>query len=244
MMQGKKSLSEVLKNSKAVLIGGSLQEETVGLLEGKDFVVVQEMFETETTNYADVVFPAASFAEIDGTYTNNAGNVQRVRQAIEPVYQSKSDWMITSLIAREMDVDFGYNFSATMVFKAIADSVAAYEGLRYPMLKDESNPVQAKYAISAKKDLSKETETLKSNAEKLSDESNKITETPRVGHKLHRLTTMTSKTAQFHLLAHGNPKPESLLVSPLAQFNLDGTPRHELAEAVGVGDRVNLKRDE
>ena len=65
--------------------------------------------------------PPLSFAEVDGTYTNNAGFVQRVRQAIEPVYQSKPDWMITSMIAREMDVDFGYNFSATMVFKAIAD---------------------------------------------------------------------------------------------------------------------------
>lgn len=240
MMVGKKSVEEVLKNSKAVLIGGSLQEETVNLLEGKDFVVVQEMFETETTNFADVVLPAASFAEIDGTYTNNAGNVQRVRQAIEPINQAKPDWVITSLIAREMGADFGYNFSATMVFKAIADGVPAYAGLRYPALKDESNPVQAKYAVSSGKDLSKEIESLKSNAEKLSD-SNKNTETPRVGHKLHRLTTMTSKTAQFHLLAHGNPKPENLLVSPLAQFNPDGTPRHELAEAVSVGDRVNLK---
>lgn len=239
MMAGKKSVEEVLKNSKAVLIGGSLQEETVGLLNGKDFIVVQEMFETETTNFADVVLPAASFAEIDGTYTNNAGNVQRVRQAIEPLNQAKSDWVITSLIAREMGADFGYNFSATMVFKAIADSVSAYEGLRYPALKDESNPVQAKYSVSSGKDLSKEIETLKSNAEKLSD-SNKITETPRVGHKLHRLTTMTSKTAQFHLLAHGNPKPENLLVSPLAQFNADGTPRHELAGAVSVGDRVKM----
>lgn len=240
MTAGKKSVEEVLKNSKAVLIGGSLQEETVDLLNGKDFVVVQELFETETTAFADVVLPAASFAEVDGTYTNNAGNVQRVRQAIEPINQAKSDWVITSLIAREMGADFGYNFSATMVFKAIADSVSAYEGLRYPALKDESNPVQAKYAVSSGKDLSKEIETLKSNAEKLSD-SEKITETPRVGHKLHRLTTMTSKTAQFHLLANGNPKPENLLVSPLAQFNADGTPRHELAEAVSVGDRVNIK---
>ena len=92
--------------------------------------------------------------------------------------------------------------------------------------------------------MSKEIEALKTNAVKLPDETSKITETPRVGHKLHRLTTMTSKTPQFHLLAHGNPKPESLLVSPLKQFNLDGTPRTELAEAVSVGDRVNLKRDE
>ncbi|MEO6589685.1 MAG: molybdopterin-dependent oxidoreductase, partial [Pyrinomonadaceae bacterium] len=244
MTQGKKTVAKVLKNSKALLIGGSLQEQSVSLLADKDFVVVQELFETATTEYADVVLPAASFAEIDGTYTNNAGNVQRVRQAIEPVNQAKPDWIITSLIAREMGADFGYNFSATMVFKAIADSIPAYEGLRYPMLKDESNPVQAKYAVAAKKDLSKEIETLKSNAEKLSAESNKKTETPRVGHKLHRLTTMTSKTRQFHLLAHGNPKPENLLVSPLAQFNLDGTPNIvEMAEAVSVGDRVNLKVD-
>jgi len=238
MMSGKKSLADVLKNSKSLLIGGSLSEENAKALANKDFVVVQELFETATTDYADVVLPAASFAEIDGTYTNNTGFVQRVRQAIEPIYQSKSDWVITSLIAREMGADFGYNFAATMVFKAIADEVNAYEGLRYPHLKDESRPVQVKHAISEKKDLSKELDVLKANIEKLSDDAAKITETPRVGHKLHRLTTLTSKTAQFHLLAHGNPKPENLLVSPLAQFNLDGTPRLvEMAEAVGAGDR-------
>jgi NADH-quinone oxidoreductase subunit G len=240
MMAGKKPVSEVLKNSKALLIGGSLQEEDAKLLAGKDFVVVQELFETATTEYADVVLPAASFAEVDGTYTNNTGFVQRVRQAIEPIHQAKSDWVITSLIAREMGADFAYNFSATMVFKAIADSVSAYEGLRYPNLKDESRPVQVKHAISAKKDLSKENDALKANIEKLSADAAKNNVTPRVGHKLHRLTTMTSKTAQFHLLANSNPKPENLLVSPLAQFNLDGTPRIvEMAEAaaVGIGDR-------
>jgi hypothetical protein len=49
---------------------------------------------------------------------------------------------------------------------------------------------------------------------------------------------MTSKTAQFHLLANGNPKPENLLVSPLAQFNLDGSPRED-AIAVSAADRSN-----
>ncbi|HVE59070.1 MAG TPA: molybdopterin-dependent oxidoreductase, partial [Pyrinomonadaceae bacterium] len=246
MLAGKKSLAEVLKNSKALLIGGSLQEADTHLLADKDFIVVQELFETATTEYADVVLPAASFAEIDGTFTNNMGYVQRVRQAIDPIHQAKSDWVITSLIAREMGADFGYNFSATMVFKAIADSIAAYEGLRYPNLKDESRPVQVKHALSAKKDLAKESDALKTSVENLPAEVEKITETPRVGHKLHRLTTMTSKTAQFHLLAHGNPKPENLLVSPLVQFNLDGTARvDEIADAasVGVGDRVNLKVD-
>ena len=240
MASGRKPLAEVLKNSKSLLIAGSLQEERVNLLGNKDFVVVQELFETATTDFADVVLPAASFAEMDGTYTNNTGFVQRVRQAIEPVNQAKADWMITSMIAREMGVDFNYNLSATMVFKAIADNVPAYAGLRYPALKDESKPVQAKYPISAAKDLSKEKDALTANVAKLPDESNKVTETPRVGHKLHRLTTLTSKTKQFHLLAHGNPKPENLLVSPLVQFNLDGTPKHhEIAIAVNQTDKIS-----
>jgi NADH-quinone oxidoreductase subunit G len=241
MTTGRKSLSGVLNNSKALLIGGSLQDS--GVLSGKDFVVVQEMFETETTQYADIVLPAASFAEVDGTYTNNAGFVQRVRQAIEPVSQAKADWMITSMIAKEMGVDFGYNFAATAVFKQIADSVPAYTGLRYPDLKDESRPVQVKHEIFAKKDLSKQIDILKTNVANLPDAAEKINVTPRVGHKLHRITTLTSKTAQFHLLAAGNPKPENLLVSPLKQFNLDGTPIAELAEAVGVGDRINIQID-
>lgn len=240
MTAGSKSVSDVLKNSKSLLIAGSLQEADVKLLANKDFVVVQELFETATTDYADVVLPAASFAEMDGTYTNNTGFVQRVRQAIEPFNQAKADWMITSMIAKESGVDFGYNLSATMVFKAIADSVPAYAGLRYPALKDESKPVQAKYEISTIKDLSKETDALKARVEKLSDEVVRIVETPRVGHKLHRLTTLTSRTKQFHLLANGNPKPENLLVSPLVQFNLDGTPKHhEIAVAVNQTDKIS-----
>ncbi len=131
------------------------------MLADKDFVVVQEFFETATTEHADVVLPAASFAEVDGTFTNNTGFVQRVRRAIDPLHQAKADWMITSMIADAMGVDFGYNFAATAVFKAIADSVPAYEGIRYPHLKDESNPVQVKHAIAEKRDLSKEFEALK-----------------------------------------------------------------------------------
>lgn len=220
VMKGKKSLSEVLKESKNLIIGGSLQDAKA--LEGKEFVVVQELFETETTDLADVILPAASFAEQDGTYTNNAGNVQRVRQAIELVNQSKPDWMIADLIAKELGVDFGYQRSASAVFRAIADDVSAYGGFRYPAMKDESNPVKAEYEIYGEKDLSNQIKTLAERVEALSDEENKNKETPRVGHKLHRLTTMTSKTPQFHLLANGNPKPENLHVSPVKQFDING----------------------
>lgn len=245
LTKGRKSVVEIVKNSKALLIGGSLSEppasaggqfaDVQSLLANKDFVAVQELFLTETCRYADVVFPAASFAEVDGTFTNNAGNVQRVRKAIEPVHQAKPDWMITALIARETGVEIAAELSSSAIFRSIADSVPAYEELRYPMLKDESNPVQAKYAIVGDRDISNEIRALKLRVEAMSDSADKITAVPKVGHKLHRLTTMTSKTEQFHLLAHGNPKPGNLLVSPLVQFGLDGEPREKgMAEAAGV----------
>jgi NADH-quinone oxidoreductase subunit G len=234
MMPSRKSVEDVAKNAKALLIGGSLQDPSV--LEGNGFVVVQEMFETDTAAFADVVLPASSFVEVDGTYTNNAGNVQRVRKAIDFLHQSKPDWMITTLIARELGVDFGYDFSASMIFKGIADSVPAYSGLRYPALKDESNPVQVKHDVKPNSGLSTYVARLRESVATLADDAGKNSERPRIGHKLHRVTVMTGKTEQFHLLANGNPKPENLLVSPLVQFNLDGTPKEEgMAEAASVG---------
>ena len=239
MLPAAKSVAEVAKNSKALLIAGSLQDASV--LEGKEFVVVQELFETETTEHADVILPAASFAEVDGTFTNNAGNVQRVRKAIEPVHRSKPDWMITLSIAKAMGAEVESEYSASGVFRAIAETVPAYEGLRYPLLKDESNPVQAKYGVSSH-GVAGNVEALKKMVDDMQP-GEKHYQMPQVGHKLHRLTTMTSKTPQFHLLAHGNPKPENLLVSPLDQFELDGTPREDTkaeAAAIGVGDRSNV----
>lgn len=142
--------------------------------------------------------------------------------------------MITRAIAAAMGVDLGFEPSATAAFKAVAEAVPAYEGLRYPALKDESNPVQARHEASSR-DISGQADALRKSVNAIQP-SDKITETPKIGHKLHRLTTMTSKTAQFHLLANGNPKPDNLLVSPLVQIEPSGAKK-ELAAAVGVGDR-------
>jgi NADH-quinone oxidoreductase subunit G len=240
MMPDAGDVATVVSNSKAVVVGGSLQDASV--LAKKEFVVVQELFLTETCDHADVVFPASSFAEVDGTFTNNAGNVQRVRKAIDPLHQSKADWMITALIARAMGhAEVGVEFSASGIFRTMTDGVPAYAGLRYPQLRDESNPVQVKHEIKAKADLSTETAVLEKRLESMPDSGTKNNETPRIGHKLHRLTTLTSKTPQFHLLANGNPKPENLLVSPLVQIEWDGHRKNEMADAaaVGVGDRSN-----
>jgi len=67
---------------------------TIAALKAVDFLVVQEIFLTETAALADVVLPGASFLEKDGTFTNGERRVQRVRKAIEPPGQARADWEV------------------------------------------------------------------------------------------------------------------------------------------------------
>jgi NADH-quinone oxidoreductase subunit G len=201
-----------------------------------DFLVVQELFETETARHADVVLPAASFAESDGTYTNNDGFVQRIRQSIPPIHQSRQDWMITAQLAKAMGHDFGFQMSASAVFNEIAANVATYSGLRYPLLKDETKPVQANYSLVERRDLAKELESIRTAVEGMSETGEKITGTPEVGHELFKPGTLTGKVPQFHLLAAGNPEPPSFAVSPLYQISIDPNLRRPVEAAGVAGD--------
>ena len=217
----------------AMYIAGSLLPEHL-LKDGLsrlDLLVVQELFETDTTAFADVVFPAASFAEIDGTFTNNDGFVQRVRKSIEPVHQSKPDWLIVSQLAKELGVDFGFEMSASAVFREISDRIPAYAELRYPLLKDESRPVQVKHAIAPKRDLASQIAAIRSAVAELSDDGGKTGDTPQVGHELFKLGTLTDKVPQFHLLAAGNPTPATFAISPLYQITIDEGLKREPAVA-------------
>jgi anaerobic selenocysteine-containing dehydrogenase len=183
--------------------------------------VVQELFENETTAFADVVLPAASYAEIDGTFTNNDGLVQRVRLSIPPLHQSKADWMIVDQLAKELGMDFGYELSAPAVFRDIAKNVAAYSGMTYPLLKDESNPVQARHGFANATPSENLTDALRERVEALSETGEKINVTPDVGAGLFKLGVLTEKVPQFRLLAEGNPRPETTAVSPLYQITVD-----------------------
>ncbi|HEY9285965.1 MAG TPA: molybdopterin-dependent oxidoreductase [Pyrinomonadaceae bacterium] len=240
LMSGRLDASALLAQAgeqvRALYVAGSFLprhfEGRADALSKLDFLVVQELFETETTKYADVVLPAASFAETDGTFTNSGGLVQRVRQSIPPVHNARPDWMITEAVAREMGTDFGYQMSAGRVFTDIAKNVAAYEGLRYPALKDESKPVQAKYEIKSGADVTGHEQTLRRRVESIVAADDKETRTPPVGHELFRPGTLTGKTPQFHLLDAGNPKPPTVLVSPLYQLTVD--PNLRRAEVVGA----------
>jgi formate dehydrogenase major subunit/formate dehydrogenase alpha subunit len=71
-------------------------------LEALDFFVLQEIFPSETSQYADVLLPGVSFAEKTGTFTNTERRVQMVRQAIPPLGEARQDWQITSEIARRI----------------------------------------------------------------------------------------------------------------------------------------------
>jgi anaerobic selenocysteine-containing dehydrogenase len=194
-----------------------------------DLLVVQELFLTETALAADVVFPAASFAEVDGTFTNNGGLVQRVRQSISPVHQSKPDWAITAQLAAALGHDLGFQMSSSNIFLEIARSVGPYEGLRYPLLKDESKPVQVRHALAAGGDGASLIGTLRDAVSALDETAEKTTQTPPVGHELFKLGVLTSKVPQFHLLAAGNPEPETVLISPLYQITVDPTLRRASA---------------
>ena len=194
-----------------------------------DFLVLWELFLTEVSEYADVILPAASFAEVDGTFTNNDGFVQRVRKSVEPVHQSKPDWIIAAQVAKALGHDFGYEMSASAVFREIGEKLPAYSGLRYPLLKDESNPVQVKHPVNGARDLSAELSDIRSRVEAMDESVEKQQLTPGVGHELFKLGTLTEKVPQFHLLAAGNPKPESLLISPLYQITIDEDLKREVA---------------
>jgi formate dehydrogenase alpha subunit len=105
-------------------------------LKNLEFLVVQDIFLSQTAHYADVVLPAVSFAEKDGTYTNTERRVQRVRKAIEPVGDSKVDWVIISEIAGRMGYPMEYG-SAAEIMEEIADLTPIYGGISYDRIEDE-----------------------------------------------------------------------------------------------------------
>jgi len=95
-------------------------------LDKADFVVVQDIFMTETAKYADVILPAASFAEKDGTFTNTERRVQRINKLIEPSNDSvMPDWMIITRLAELFDHNWGYK-DWTAVFQEIRKAAPIY----------------------------------------------------------------------------------------------------------------------
>jgi NADH-quinone oxidoreductase chain G len=94
-------------------------------LSALDLLVVQELFPTETTELAHVVLPASSYAEKNGTFTNSEGHVQAVRQAIEPVGESRPDWEIESALSILLGYPLEYG-DAREILKEIREVIPGY----------------------------------------------------------------------------------------------------------------------
>ena len=109
-------------------------------MEKLDFFVVQDIFLSESAALADVVLPAASFAEKDGSFTNTERRVQRIRRAIDPIGDAKPDWWITTRIAERMGAQ-GFAYSTPEeIMQEINRVTPSYGGIRYERI--EGNGLQ------------------------------------------------------------------------------------------------------
>jgi formate dehydrogenase alpha subunit len=99
-------------------------------LQKVDFLVVQDIFLTETAEFADVVLPSVCFAEKEGTFTNTERRVQRVRKSVEPPGQARNDWEILCQVADAMGSPMQYD-GANEIMDEIATLSPIYGGISY-----------------------------------------------------------------------------------------------------------------
>lgn len=100
-----------------------------------EFLVVQDIFLTETAQLADVVLPAACYAEKDGTQTNTERRVQRFRKAVEPPGEAKADWQIICELGQKMGFEKQFAFkSPEEIFNEVAKVTPSYGGMTYKRL--------------------------------------------------------------------------------------------------------------
>lgn len=100
-----------------------------------DFLVVQDIFLTETAQLADVVLPGASFAEKDGTFSSTERRVQRIRRAVPPVGDSRPDWVILAELLKKLGRPERYA-TAEDVFNEMRMLTPSYAGITYERLEN------------------------------------------------------------------------------------------------------------
>lgn len=105
-------------------------------LNALDFLVVQDIFLTETAQLADVVFPSACFAEKEGTFTNTERRVQRVRKAVNAPGTARADWEILCDVSSSLGYPMSYP-SPREIMQEIAMVTPSYGGITYDRLKND-----------------------------------------------------------------------------------------------------------
>jgi formate dehydrogenase alpha subunit len=105
-------------------------------LNNLDFLVVQDIFLTETAALADVILPTSCYAEKDGTFANSERRVQRVRKAVDPPGQAWDDWKICSEIATRLGYPMAYNKSQ-QIMEELSKVTPSYAGISYERIEYE-----------------------------------------------------------------------------------------------------------
>lgn len=113
------------------------QNHTIAALEKLDFLVVQDIFETETSFYADVILPAASLFEKDGTVVNSDRRVLRLRQTIPAPGEARLDWKIIIEIAKRMGINIGEYSGPEEIWEEIRIAAPILGGITYERIDHE-----------------------------------------------------------------------------------------------------------
>ncbi|MFC7192368.1 formate dehydrogenase subunit alpha [Halocatena marina] len=103
------------------------------VLDELDFLAVQDIFLTDTAEFADVVLPATSSLESNGTYTSSTRHVQLVKRAIDPIGNTKPDWKITQELAKRFGYDWNFSHPSE-IMEEINDLTPIYGGVTHERL--------------------------------------------------------------------------------------------------------------
>jgi formate dehydrogenase major subunit/formate dehydrogenase alpha subunit len=143
------NLNEMMKKAGSVIKGMYVMGEDILLSEpnvlaleermnGVEFLVLQDAFVNETARFADVLFPAAVFAEKEGTFTNSERRVQRVRKAVEPPGEARADWEILRDLANACGAQWTYDHPSEIYDEFVRDA-PKFAGINYARLDTETH---------------------------------------------------------------------------------------------------------
>lgn len=135
---------EVLKNKVKVMyimgenpvISEPDNQNIIKALKNLDFLIVQDIFLTETAQLSDLVLPTYSFAEKLGTFTNTERRIQLINPFLEPIGEAKNDWVIFQTIANKMGYKWSY-LNAEDIMNEISQLVSQYSSVSYSCIKEK-----------------------------------------------------------------------------------------------------------
>ncbi len=106
-------------------------------LESAEFVVCHDIFQTETTRFAHVIFPAAAWSENDGTFTSSERRISRVRTASLPPGEAKPNWWIFKEIAKRMGHEWSAKSAREIWDNEISQLAPSMAGVKYARLRGD-----------------------------------------------------------------------------------------------------------